>query len=100
MKFRREADFEKHVLHDVGAVGTLEPEGLSTEGYIVESPHLGGKHSWIAHLSRLRHQGETNSTAGGVTSGPTLARTGVWCMAIGPQALPIDPSQRNSGQEM
>src|ERR1700722_20680477 len=100
MKFGREADFEKHVLHDVGAVGTLKPEGLSAEGDIVESPNLGGEHGWIAHLSGLRHESEANSAAGRVTGRPTLAGTGIRCVAIGPQALPIDPSQRERGKDL
>ena len=92
MELGGERDLEEHVLHDVGAVGALELEGLSLEEDIVEAPDLGGKNGGdTADATVLHHQGEVHGARARITSGPRLAGHGVGGMAVGAERLAIDP---------
>ena len=88
-----EADFEEDVFHDVGAVGSLEGEGFSAEGDVVEAPDGGGEGGGIAHLAALDHEGEADGAAGGVAGGPGFAGAGVGGVAVGAEALAVDPGE-------
>ena len=94
MKLGRVADLEEHVLHHVGAVRPLEFELLPAERNIVEAPGLRGQRGGVAHLAGARHQRQPHGAAGRVARGPAFARAGVGRVAIGAQALPIDPCER------
>ena len=98
VKLRRIADLEQHVLHHVGAIRPLELELLPLERNVVEAPGLRGQRRRIAHLARSRHQRQPHGAAGRIARGPALARAGVGRVAIGAQALPIHPRQRERVQ--
>ena len=100
VELSRIADLEEHVLHDVGAVGPLEAERPAAKEHVVKSPGLRGEHGGITHLSGLDHQREANGAAGRVSGRPALARTGIGRVAIGPQALTIDPRQRHGVEDL
>src|SRR5215469_4333167 len=95
MKLRWERYLEEHVLHHVAAVRPLELELLATEADVVETPRLRCEHTRITHLAGLRDEREANSTRGGVSGSPTLARSGIGRVAIGTQRLTIHPGERN-----
>ena len=90
----RVADFEEHVLHHVGAVRPLEFELLPAKRNVVEAPGFCGERGGVAHLAGAGHQRQPNGAAGGVARGPAFARAGVGRVAIGAQALAIDPRER------
>ncbi len=96
----RITDLEQNILHHVGAVRPLEAEGPAAKEDIVKSPVLGGEHGGITHLSGPDHEGETNRTAGGIAGRPALAGTGVGGVAVSPQALPVDPGQRQRIEDL
>ncbi len=91
----REGDLEEHVLHHVAAEGALELELLALEEHVVEAPGLRGEHRRIAHLAGLRDEREAHRARGGVARRPALPRAGVGRMAVGAQALAVDPGLRH-----
>ena len=96
VKLGRIADLEEHVLHHVGAVRALEFEGLAAEGDVVEAPGLCGERGGVAHLAGAGHQRQAHGAAGRVACGPAFARAGVGRVAIGAQALAVDPREREA----
>lgn len=94
------ADFEEDVFHDVGAVGALELEGLSAEGDVVEAPDGSCEHGRVAHLAGLDHEGEADGAAGGVSGGPAFAGAGVGRVAVGAEALAVDPGEREGVDDL
>ena len=95
VELRGKADLEQHVLHHVAAVGPLELNGVALEQHVVETPGLRGQDRRVAHLAGLRDQREAHGARGGVAGGPALARAGVRRVAVGAQALAVDPRERH-----
>ncbi len=93
VEFGREGDLEQHVLHHVGAIRALEPEGLALEQHVVEAPALGAQHRRIAHLAGPGDQRQAYRAAGGVAGSPALAAAGVGGVPVGAQRLPVDPGE-------
>lgn len=92
VELSRVRDLEEDILHDVAAVGPLELELLALEQDIVETPDGGRENGRDARLALEHLEGQVDSTLAGITGGPRLSRHGVWRVAVGSQALAVDPS--------
>ena len=57
----------------------------------------GGEREGVTHFAGTRHESEANATACGVPGGPAFARSCVGCVAIGAEALSVDPGERDGG---
>jgi len=87
----RIGDLEKHILHDVAAIGALELELLALKEDIVEAPGRGRQDGRNAGLALEDLQGEVDGTLAGITGSPRLAGHGVGRVAVGTQRLAVDP---------
>ena len=72
------------------SVRALEDERLAAEKDVVESPSLGSKNGRNSHLAALDEEGKVDGAGARVSSGPTLARSSVGRVAVGPEALSIN----------
>ena len=90
VKLGGKRDFEKYVLHHVGAVVSRELERFTLEEHVVKPPRLGAQNGRVAHFAGARDERQAHGAAGGVPRRPRFARTGVGRVAVGAQALPVD----------
>jgi hypothetical protein len=113
VEFGREGDLEQDVLHNVGAIWTLELEGLALIGAsvteerhtvqgkiihttyleedIVEAPGLGSQDGGETLFALLDEEGEVDSSGARVTCSPRLAGSSVRSMAVGAERLSVHP---------
>lgn len=90
-----ERDLEENVLHDVGAVRSLELELLAAKEDIVETPGLGGQDRGHTSLTLLDEQSQVNGSRGGITGSPRLSRHGVGGVSVGSERLTVDKGLRD-----
>ena len=84
-------DLEQHVLHHIAAIPLMERELVALEQHVVEAPLGGAQHAGIPHLAAHGDEGQAHRAGRRIPRCPALARTGVRRVAIGAQALAIDP---------
>lgn len=92
----RVGDLEQDVLHDVAAVGALELKLLALEQDIVEAPGGSRQDGGNAALALHDLEGQVDGALAGITGSPRLAGHGVGAVAVGSQALAIDPGLSDS----
>ena len=92
----RVGDLEEDVLHDVAAVGALELELLALEEDIVEAPDGSGQDSGDTLLALEDLESQVDGTLASITGSPGLAGHGVGGVAVGTQALAINPGLGDS----
>jgi len=95
VEFGGVGDFEEDVLHHVAAVGPLEHEFPAFEQHVVEAPCGRREHGRHAGLASLDFEHEVHGALAGVAGGPGFAGHGVWGVAVGTQALPVNPGLRD-----
>ncbi|KAH6607279.1 hypothetical protein Trco_003592 [Trichoderma cornu-damae] len=84
-------DLEEDILHDVAAVGALELKLVALEQHVIEAPGRGGQHGGDAGLALHHLERQVDGALAGIAGGPRLAGHGVGAVAVGSQALAVDP---------
>lgn len=87
----RVGHLEQDVLHDVAAIGALELELLALEEDIIEAPDGRGENGGNTALALENLQGQVDGALAGITGSPRLAGHGVGGVAVGTQALAVNP---------
>ncbi len=59
-----------------------------------------GQGGRIAHLTGQRHERQADPAAGRIAGRPTLSRTGIGSVAVGPQRAAIDPGVGNGVDDL